>query len=212
MKCVYCCNEIKEEEFAREHVPPKSFFKKGTSSLITIPACRACNNKKSSDDEFVLNILSMSDLISINPQHQSHIDKMLQAVKRPQKVGFIKEVMSSTHTAITPEGSTKAFTFDESKVSGWAGINAQGLLVHEEHIEHCNYKHSTIMLNLLKVEFPEEKQLLEQILSFTKSTPSKRVGYSEFEYWIQTQDEGYVVIQCFYQELFFLTMVERCKI
>ncbi|ASG01710.1 hypothetical protein CEG15_16335 [Vibrio anguillarum] len=61
MKCVYCCNEIKEEEFAREHVPPKSFFKKGTSSLITIPACRACNNKKSSDDEFVLNILSMSD-------------------------------------------------------------------------------------------------------------------------------------------------------
>ncbi|WP_417585380.1 hypothetical protein [Nitrincola sp.] len=65
------------------------------------------------------------------------------------------------------------------------------------------------MLNLLKVEFPEEKQLLELTLSFAKSTPSKLVGSSEFEYWIQSQDGGYVVIQCFYQELFFLTMVER---
>ncbi|MET2898550.1 HNH endonuclease [Vibrio rotiferianus] len=93
MKCVYCCNETKEEEFARAHVPPKSFFKKGTSSQITIPACRACNNKKSSDDELVLNILSMSNLISINPQHQFHIDKMLRAVKRPQKEGFIKALL-----------------------------------------------------------------------------------------------------------------------
>ncbi len=103
MKCVYCCNEIKEGEFAREHVPPKSFFKKGISSLITIPACRGCNNKKSSDDEFVLNIFSMSDLISINPEHQFHIDKVLRAVKRPQKVGFMNDVLSSAHTAITPE-------------------------------------------------------------------------------------------------------------
>lgn len=211
MKCVYCCKEIGEGEFAREHIPPKSFFKRGTPNLITIPACRNCNNKKSSDDELVLNIFCMSDLISINPAHQIHIDKMIRAIKRPQKEGFVKDILESVHTVVTPDGDKTAFIFDQEKILSWSGVNAQGLLVHEGYIEHCNYQHSTLMLNQLRATQHEEKIFRDGILSLTKSSQGKQVGSSEFTYWVYPHEDSFVVIQCFYQELYFVTTVEHEK-
>lgn len=41
-----------------EHVPPRGFFKGISGQFITVPACFACNNGTSEDDELLRNYLS----------------------------------------------------------------------------------------------------------------------------------------------------------
>jgi len=52
-KCYFMgCNKTPS---GKEHVPPKSFFPKGSrQQLITVPACEAHNNSKSKDDFYAL--------------------------------------------------------------------------------------------------------------------------------------------------------------
>ncbi|ELE7134575.1 hypothetical protein RB977_004061 [Vibrio harveyi] len=209
MKCVYCCNEIEEGEFAREHVPPKSFFKKGTSNLITIPACRECNNKKSSDDELVRNIFAMSDLIAINPDHQFFMDKTLKAIKRPQKAQFVESVIASSHEVLTEDGTKTAFEFDAQKVMDWVGKNALGLLVYHGYIDCCDKSHLTFQLNLLDVNKNMERAILNTSMALMTTEPCIRIGDTEFGYWIKEYDQGFILIQCFYEQLSFVTKTER---
>lgn len=56
MPCAYCC----EPASTVDHVPPKQLFTPPLpSDLITVPACTACNNGASDDDEVFRNELSI---------------------------------------------------------------------------------------------------------------------------------------------------------
>ena len=57
--CVYCHSNA---DLTRDHVPPKCFFPKPRpADLITVPACRRCNQHHEKDEEFFLASLMFSD-------------------------------------------------------------------------------------------------------------------------------------------------------
>lgn len=63
--CLYC----KETATTKDHVPPKSLLEKPfPNNLLTIPACKRCNQSFSLDEEYFLNVLceisSNTDLLA----------------------------------------------------------------------------------------------------------------------------------------------------
>jgi hypothetical protein len=57
--CVYCGAT---DRITNDHVPPKSFFPRPRpNNLRTVPACFACNNTASKDEEYFLAALMFSD-------------------------------------------------------------------------------------------------------------------------------------------------------
>src|SRR5689334_8854010 len=56
-RCAYCG----EPATTRDHIPPKKLFPQPwTDDLITVPACSACNNCSSSDDEYFIWMVTVS--------------------------------------------------------------------------------------------------------------------------------------------------------
>lgn len=84
MKC-YLCNQ---DATSVEHSPPKSFFPTDKRvNLITVPSCSFHNEDISADDEYVLNIISMS--LGNNPTWVSHFtDKGIRSLSR--SIGLMK--------------------------------------------------------------------------------------------------------------------------
>jgi hypothetical protein len=54
--CVICGNH---PATTVEHVPPRGFFKGVEGQFLTVPACFACNNGSSADDELLRNYISL---------------------------------------------------------------------------------------------------------------------------------------------------------
>ena len=54
--CAYCGNLAT----TRDHVPPQNLFPQPwTNDLITVPACKRCNNYPSRDDEYFIWVLTL---------------------------------------------------------------------------------------------------------------------------------------------------------
>ena len=54
-----CCYKCHRTATSRDHVPPKAIFVRSKTNLITVPSCQKHNNLRSSDDEYLRNILTM---------------------------------------------------------------------------------------------------------------------------------------------------------
>jgi hypothetical protein len=76
--CAYCG----EAATTRDHVPPKNLFPTPRpSDLLTVPACAACNNRSSEDEEYFVNVL-----LAHHKASGSHADILLaQRLGRPAK-------------------------------------------------------------------------------------------------------------------------------
>ncbi len=62
-RCMFCAKEIPDDEFSREHSPPKCFYEKLLRNDVDLkglelPAHKNCNNSFSGDNEYVRNILA----------------------------------------------------------------------------------------------------------------------------------------------------------
>ncbi|WFF42122.1 hypothetical protein EVC62_11745 [Salinicola endophyticus] len=59
MKCYY--QGCQNKGITKEHIPPKSFFPKGEKEqLLTVKSCEIHNNKKSTDDQYILAQICMN--------------------------------------------------------------------------------------------------------------------------------------------------------
>jgi len=92
--CALCCS-FKAK--TKDHIPPKSIFKKPRpTNLITVPSCNACNNEASKNDEYFLHFLTTS----ISPEEHSDIKYLLQnktiaAIKRDEAKTYRKYFLES---------------------------------------------------------------------------------------------------------------------
>lgn len=78
-KCIYCQTNPWETS---DHVPPKGLFgNPRPSNLITVPACRACNNGFSGDDDYFLNLALDWDA-SESGDGRVVVEKRLRSMKR----------------------------------------------------------------------------------------------------------------------------------
>lgn len=72
--CVYCGSA---PGLTADHVPPKAFFPRPRpSNLKTVPACFACNNATSHDEEYFLASLMFSDAGTTEPGRRLWSEKL----------------------------------------------------------------------------------------------------------------------------------------
>jgi hypothetical protein len=211
MKCAYCGGETNKSNLTKEHIPPKSFFLKGSPNLLTIPVCLKCNNDKSSDDEKIKTLLFMTDLIS-NSEYKQKTDSVIRGLVRPQKSQYVKELLDNVFTVYSEDTNEIKYSlqFDNTLLNEWCALNAQGLLFHEGLISQCNRKNKTFLLNLLSQSDSNELEWIKHALAYTKNNKANICGKNEFKYWINTEDRTeFLVIQCFYEEFYIVSLINK---
>ncbi len=212
MNCAYCGKKTKKSDLTREHIPPKSFFLKGSPNLLTIPVCHKCNNDKSSDDEKIKTLLFMTDLMSIDSEYKQKTHSVLRGLARPQKSQYVKDLLNNIYTVYSEETNEIRYSlqFDSVMLNSWCALNAQGLLFHEGLISQCNRNNQTFLLNLLRINDNEELEWIKHALAYTKNNKARICGRNEFRYWINTEDKTeFLVIQCFYEEFYFVSLIDK---
>ena len=80
--CVHCGEA---EATTADHVPPKSLFPKGTTGLITVPSCQACNQGDSSDDEYLRNMVVSRKGIGDRADAQDMVEAMRRSLLREEQ-------------------------------------------------------------------------------------------------------------------------------
>ena len=82
--CVYC-GEI--NEITKDHVVPKCLFTKPyPSNLITVKACKKCNNAKSLNEDYLRDFLVADIAVSDKPIAQEIFQKMLSSQRKGSSV------------------------------------------------------------------------------------------------------------------------------
>jgi len=102
--CAFCGREFAGE--TRDHVPPKGLFGDGPKDdLITVPACRACNEGSSKDDEY-FKLLAVEWEASAHPVAAGVMESVRRSLLIPQKSGYRKHLLKHTRPAdlYTPGG------------------------------------------------------------------------------------------------------------
>jgi hypothetical protein len=83
--CVYC---RKVKKTTDDHVPPKLLLEKPfPSNLVTVPACRDCNQSFMKDDEYT-RLLALDVRAANNAAAQSNLSAILRSLQRPNAKGF----------------------------------------------------------------------------------------------------------------------------
>ena len=61
--CTYC----EKDAATADHVPPKLLFVKPRPQLVTVPACRGCNQTASLDDEYFRAAITLEEKAGQHP-------------------------------------------------------------------------------------------------------------------------------------------------
>lgn len=137
----YMCDELAT---TKEHVPPKCLFPEAKDiqdktknyriELITVPSCPKHNNDKSNDDEYLLNILSMS-IFSTGIGANQYWTKVQRAWKRkPALRQEIAKNLTSTNIPMKLGVATDiagALTIDRHRLITIFKQYARGLFFYE---------------------------------------------------------------------------------
>ena len=192
-KCVYCWENDAE---TTDHVPPKNLFPKPRpSTLVTVPACRDCNEEASKDDEYLRWVLTVGEHVGKNPHASVAGDTSIRAIKRPEAAGFQKLLMDATHKVVlvSPEGDLAerlAYGVDWERVYRVIGRTVKGLYFGETGRAlppDCKPR------IYMKTAIESRTGILSGMVSaigHLLSQPPKVISEGVFSYWVDFR-EGY---------------------
>lgn len=178
--CVICGDRV---AITREHIPPKSLFKKPRpSNLITVPSCKRCNSGTSKDDEYFLQFLTTSISPEEHPELQYLLkNKVFKSLKRKEAFGMRKSFFQSFNEEFvtTPSGvelgKQTVRYIEADRILSMVEKNARGLYYLERgFIVPSSTKVEVNMMN--PVESLDEMQ--ERVIFFKP----KKYGNDVFEY------------------------------
>lgn len=121
-QCAYCG---KYNATTRDHIPPRNLFSKPLpDDALTVPCCKICCDKwGSKDDEYFRTVI----LSGVNFENEPRIKQpwlsVLRSVRKPQKVGFAKNILSSLididveTQASVYLGKEPAFNYERTRIS-----------------------------------------------------------------------------------------------
>jgi hypothetical protein len=117
--CVYCRTE---NDLTVDHVPPKLLLARPyPPNLITVPACRPCNQSFQKDDEYTRTMLCIDVRAAKNPTAQSNLPSVLRSLKRPDARSFAEYLARSAEssTVLGQDGLPlgQAFELDKARVN-----------------------------------------------------------------------------------------------
>jgi hypothetical protein len=106
-KCVYCGSA---KNITVDHVPPKLLLMRPyPPNIITVPACRTCNQSFQKDDEYARVVLTIDVRASRNTAAQSNLPAVLRSLQRPDARGFLEYLMKqSSSSAVLGSGGIPA--------------------------------------------------------------------------------------------------------
>jgi len=111
--CAYC-RQLKKATV--DHVPPKLLLEQPfPPNLLTVPACRDCNEGFKADDEYTRTVIGLDVRASKNATAQSNLPAIIRSLQRPDARGFAEYIVSqSTPSAILGPGQGRR-RFAESR-------------------------------------------------------------------------------------------------
>ena len=85
-RCIYCGAD---EDLTVDHVPPKLLLMRPyPPNLITVPACRTCNQSFQKNDEYLRATLSPDLRVTRNLAAQSNLDAVWRSLRKPEARDF----------------------------------------------------------------------------------------------------------------------------
>lgn len=125
-------------ECTDDHVPPKALFREPRpNNLITVPACRDCNNRRSIDDDYFRNQLVKRHDVAANPSAQDGFEAHLRGMARPQQRRALNSMLQSIFPVelVTKSGLFAgigyAYEVDQERMNDYVARITQGLFFHE---------------------------------------------------------------------------------
>ncbi|MHC4076530.1 MAG: hypothetical protein ACYSRZ_09010 [Planctomycetota bacterium] len=184
-KC-YICGNLADSS---DHIPPDGIFPDPKpKNLITVPACKECNEKTSLDDEYFRTIIAVASYESSDAQML--LDKKItrQLKKRPalQKylVGKMKKVNLFSEGGIYIEKGY-AFECDQKRVHAIVEKIVKGLYLHE--------KGFPLNKQCCVTDFILNPKMDEKFLKQVSLLPIKRVGDGKiflYRYLLYSKDSN----------------------
>ena len=184
VRCVYC--DLFLEEKTMDHVPPKSFFPKGTCGLITVPSCCKCNNGATKDDEYFRAIVAFARESSSHPgsspcYREGYKIQCLDRKPRDsqnlylklQRSAFWRKLMELVY-------QVRPIALTPSRVGNVVSRIAVGLLWHETqlHLPEDYVVVTCPSYNLQHIELFDDFAIMKLLGNDPKS-----IGKGIFQYW-----------------------------
>lgn len=133
--CAYCG---RTDELTKDHVPPKTIFgKPRPTDLITVVACRECNNANSMDEEYFRLKLCMGEQVGDDAVARNNREVVFRSLTRSQASRLKKSFIADTHRVElrTPSGiytgTSFAFDVDLERIFRVVAKIVRGLYFHE---------------------------------------------------------------------------------
>jgi hypothetical protein len=118
-RCIYCGTK---DDLTVDHVPPKLLLARPYPlNLLTVPACRPCNQSFQKDDEYTRTMLCIDVRSAKNPNAQSNLLAVLRSLQRPDARGFAEYLArrAESSTVLGQDGLPmgQAFELDKARVN-----------------------------------------------------------------------------------------------
>jgi hypothetical protein len=192
-ECVYC-GQIRELD--RDHVPPENLFPKPRpSNLVTVPSCRVCNKRFSSDDEYFRTALSLTLDPSQDPRLQQIVDKALRSFKRPESAGLTRTFLRTFNKVELrgPSGlyygKATTYTVDLVRVRRTCNRIVRGLYFKEmgHRLPSDAFTHTEVVRPITDPKILDENFENIQVVA---NRPAKAIGTELFFYkYVIAEDE-----------------------
>ncbi len=207
--CTYC---HQHRPLTRDHIPPRSLFPKiPPDKLITVPACKPCNEGFQKDDDYFWLNISLRE-----PHHGDHehatdaAQRALQHLNRPAATGARQALLDNTER--TPvyttmglyAGTRLAYNTDLDRLSKTANRIITGLYYHTT--KKRLQPPYTAKSRALDGFTTDDNHDLQTLLSIVNPQPITTIGdIFAYQYHLLTEDlQASIWLLTFYQTTTFI--------
>lgn len=180
-ECVYCPST---ENLTSEHAPPKLVFPEPRpSDLITVPACRSCNEAGSKDAEYFRVCLCLNPLVKDTPSVVALKPTVQQSLQREKAKGFKTALLKS----LEPDQGKIIFTYDMGRIHLVIRRTVQCLYLHDTGTKLPTETHETRVASiemLSKMEPGSTTRLHETFINPLMKEPIHLYAGNQFAYWV----------------------------
>lgn len=179
MPTCYLCPST--EDITRDHVPPASFFppESRNDNLITVPCCRACNERHGKEDEQVLRWMTTCAFNSAQGRWVFD-NKVAKTLRKSARLSESIIASMREMTIRTEQGEIKGYSYPiPTEVFHRFTVRiCKGLLKH--FMPAFDYSKTTFLTEMAQPT-PEQNALLKDMLSQMTFVASK--GDTVFRFW-----------------------------
>jgi hypothetical protein len=211
-ECVHC-GEV--GPVTMDHVPPKNLFNHPRpSDLVTVPACKGCNERASKDDEVFRNLLVTRADVGDHPAANRVLSVVMESLARPQAAGLRRAFTSSLMRVdlFSPGGiylGTRAgYRVDLKRINRVARRTVTGLFFKRTGRRLPDqYRASVSCLSGVDSVTPKNLPHLQEVLRLLGTEPATDIGNGIFSYRFRLSEDdpfGSVWLLVFFGRVIFV--------